>query len=483
MQVSTADVLGGAERIAWNLFETYRARGHDSYLAVGRKSSGDSAVLHMANDSAGGRWGRFWWGVHHRMQPRYARSFLARRLCRAAHRLAEPGGLIDSWRGIEDFRFPGTRQLLDLSPRPPAVVHCHNLHGKYFDLRVLPEHSRRVPVVLTLHDAWLLAGHCAHSFECERWRAGCGDCPDLSIYPPVRRDVTAFNWQRKRAIFAASRLYVATPCRWLMSKVERSMLAPAMVEGRVIPNGVDLTVFKPADKQAVRRAIGLPADAAILLFSGYGLRKNPWKDYETIHAAVRQVAQRHADRGLLFIALGATGPTEHVAGAEIRLVPFDADARTVARYYQAADIYVHAARADTFPNSVLEALACGTPVAATATGGIPEQIKPWPLANGFGPRGATCDESSATGLLVPQCDPSALAAGIVLLLDDDFLRLRMAANAAADARSRFGLQRQADAYLNWYTEILDARELRRERHTGPVLAAAPENLDATWPQR
>jgi glycosyltransferase involved in cell wall biosynthesis len=457
MQVSTADVLGGAERIAWNLFETYRARGHESYLAVGRKSSHDSAVLRIANDVARGPWGRFWWGLHHRMQPRYADSFFARRVCKAAHRLAEPGGFFDARRGLEDFRFPGTRRLLDLPPRPPDVVHCHNLHGKYFDLRALPELSRRVPVILTLHDAWLLAGHCAHSFDCERWRAGCGHCPDLAIYPPIRRDATAFNWQRKRAIFAASRLYVATPCRWLMSKVERSMLAPAVVEGRVIPNGVDLAVFKPADKAAVRRAIGLPADASILLFSGYGVRKNPWKDYDTIHAAVRQIAQRRAGHAVLFIALGEAGPTQRVAGAEMRFVPFDTDAKAVAQYCQAADIYVHAARADTFPNSVLEALACGTPVVATATGGIPEQIKPRPLSKQLGYAAAACEDGSATGVLVPQCDASALAVEIEHLLNDDALRLRMADNAAADARSRFDVQRQADAYHDWYTEILDLR--------------------------
>ena len=50
-------------------------------------------------------------------------------------------------------------------------------------------------------------------------------------------------------------------------------------------------------------------------------------------------------------------------------------AETVAPYYQAADVYLHAAKADNFPRAVLEALCCGTPVVATAVGGIPEQVK------------------------------------------------------------------------------------------------------------
>ena len=471
LQVSTADILGGAERVAWNLFQAYRDVGHESCLAVGRKYTDDPAVLHIANDRSGGPWRRFWWGVHHRAQPRYGSSRLTRHMCRAARRLAEPGSLLDDWRGIEDFRHPGTAGLLDLPSLPPDLVHCHNLHGKYFDLRELPRLSRRTPVFMTLHDAWLLAGHCAHSFNCDRWRVGCGDCPDLTIYPPLRRDGTAINWQRKRTIFADSRLYVATPSRWLLSKVERSMLAPAVVEARVIPNGTDLTVFKPADRQTARNALGVSPDASVLLFSGYGARKNIWKDYETMYAAVRQIAERPRVRDMVFIVLGEAGSTEQIGRAEVRLVPFDNDAGSVARYYQAADLYVHAARADTFPNTVLEALACGTPVVATATGGIPEQIKPWPFPPEPGRRVSATGEISATGMLVPQCDPSAMAAAIEYLLDNDALRSRMAVNAVADARSRFDLRRQAGAYLDWYTEVLAARSSRRRESADRELTA------------
>jgi hypothetical protein len=56
--------------------------------------------------------------------------------------------------------------------------------------------------MLTLHDAWLLSGHCAHSFDCQRWKTGCGECPDLDVYPASPRDATACNWRRKREILA-----------------------------------------------------------------------------------------------------------------------------------------------------------------------------------------------------------------------------------------------------------------------------------------
>ena len=92
--------------------------------------------------------------------------------------------------GLENFNFPGSRGLLCLMSPRPGVVHCHNLHGGYFDLRFLPKLSARVPTLLTLHDAWLLGGPSAHSFGCERWTTGCGPCPDFTIPPAIPVDLS-----------------------------------------------------------------------------------------------------------------------------------------------------------------------------------------------------------------------------------------------------------------------------------------------------
>ncbi len=435
LQVSSGDISGGAQKVAWNLFQSYRMLGHKSHLAVGYKRSADPDVLLISKgDGKRGR-SRFWWGVHSRLQ------LLDRdgRLSRLASKLAEPGALLNTYRGLEDFHFPGTWRLLKMTPKPPDIVHCHNLHVGYFDLRVLSWLSHQVPTVLTLHDAWLLSGHCAHSFECERWRIGCGQCPDLTIYPSIRRDATAYNWDRKREIFAQSRLYIATPSQWLMHKVKRSILAGAIVEARIIPYGVDLSVFHPANRQAVRAALGIEQDTKALLFTSNGIRRNIWKDYQTMRAAIAQVAARLHGQSVLFIALGDNGAGERIGRAEIRFVPYQENPETVARYYQAADVYMHAARADTFPNTVLEALACGTPVVVTAVGGIPEQV-----------------EDGVTGFIVPPGDASAFATRIEQLLVDDELRRRMSAEAARAARERFDLNCQASRYLEWYKAIMES---------------------------
>ncbi len=90
----------------------------------------------------------------------------------ARGRCAIRGVLLDTLRGREDFRFPASHRVLELPPRPPDVLHLHNLHGGYFDLRVLPELSARQPTVVTMHDEWLYTGHCAYTLDSERWLDG-----------------------------------------------------------------------------------------------------------------------------------------------------------------------------------------------------------------------------------------------------------------------------------------------------------------------
>lgn len=409
LHVNTKDVGGGAAKVAWDLSHAYCARGHESWMAVGWKNSDDPRVFEIP-----------------RPEPRSLVARIRRSLrYRAQRRL-----------GIEDMDFPGSHNLLSLPPRPPDVVHAHNLHGGYFDLRVLPGLSLHTPVVLLLQDAWALSGHCAHSLGCDRWRTGCGQCPNLGIYPAIERDATAYNWQRKRDVYARSRLYVAAACQWLIDKALASMLAPAIVETRVIRNGIDLGTFGPGDKAAARAALDVPQDASVLMFAAEGVRKNVWKDFELLHTAVARTSQE-TDRQVLCLALGDDAPPDHAGRAEIRFVPYQKDPAVVAQYYRAADVYVHPARADTFPTVVMEALACGKPVVATAVGGVSEQV-----ADG------------ETGFLVPPGAGERMASRIRTLIEDASLSDAMGRKAAQTAQARFGLDRQVDIYLDWYDEIL-----------------------------
>lgn len=451
--ISTADSGGGAELSAWSLFQTYRRLGHESRLAVGYKRTEDPNVVLLSPDVYRNPWARFWIRAGDTLEPFEDTVRGATRLRDLCHWVGEPRRSFDNARGHEDFHYPATQHLSKLA-ETCDLVHCYNLHGGYFDLRALEWLSRQRPVVLDLRDAWLLSGHCAHSFGCDRWKLGCGQCPDLEIYPPIRRDATAFNWRRKQEIFARSRVFVATPSQWLMNKVRSSMLAPAILESRVIPTGIDLTIFHPAERNRVRNKLDIAQNAKVLLFAANGVRRNRWKDYGTMRAAVTLLSEKLRDETLLFLALGEMGPPEQIGpSAYLRFVPHLKNPADVACYFQAADVYLHAASADTFPRSVLEALACGTPVVATNVGGIPEQLRSLGIST-------SSVQDRPTGILVAPGDSESMASAIEKLLTDEPLRQTLAANAADDARNRFDVVKQAKSYLQWYSELLDAASFR-----------------------
>jgi glycosyltransferase involved in cell wall biosynthesis len=226
-----------------------------------------------------------------------------------------------------------------------------------------------------------------------------------------------------------------------MDQVPDSLLFPAVAGSRTIPHGVDLSVFHPYDRNRAREELDLPANRMILVFVSNGIRNNPDKDYPTLLSAVHRIAEKNKQREILFIAIGENGAAEREGNREVRFIPFIRDPRLLARYYQAADMYVHASRNEAWGLTITEALACGIPVVATAVGGIVDQIR-----DGF------------NGFLTSPGDPIDMAAKVQHLLDDDAGRERIGKSAAHDARGRFDLVVQAGQYLRWYREVQIAWE-------------------------
>jgi len=438
-QINTQDGYGGAAGICRTLHQEFRRRGLVSYALVGKRKGEAPFTFLVDNDRFGSLWTSFWMALANKTAKYSGKVRGAQRTCeQVLPYVATPKRWLDFLSGREDFNFPGSENILRMIPEKPDIVHLHNLHGDYFDLRVLPILTKTVPTVLTMHDLWMLTGHCAHPFGCDKWQRGCGECPDLKSPPAVRKDATHFNWERKKNLFAASRLYVVTPSQWALDKMELSILRSGAALTRLIPNGIDLNIFSPGDMGEARAQLGLPYDMKIIMFAANGIRKSPFRDFKMMIEVVQRVSSMMRNEKILFLAIGEDSPPEKEGLGEIKFIPYVKDPYPLAVYYRAADVYLHAALADVFPTVVLEALACGTPVVATSVGGILEQIV-----------------DGRTGFLTPIGDAETMAHAVMELIADKQLQSYMSRSAVQYSALHFSKQKMVDEYLSFYAEAAE----------------------------
>ncbi|MGH3316468.1 MAG: D-inositol-3-phosphate glycosyltransferase [Nocardioidaceae bacterium] len=218
----------------------------------------------------------------------------------------------------------------------------------------------------------------------------------------------------------------------------------------VVHPGVDLDVFRPTDPAIARRRLGMPADATVLLFAG---RIQPLKAPDVLLRAVAALVERDPalrERLVVPVVGGPSGsgldePTALVDLARdlgiadvVRFVPPVSQAE-LAQWYAAATLVCVPSYNESFGLVAAEAQACGTPVVASAVGGL-----------------TTAVDDGVTGLLVAGHEPHDYARALAHVLDDPARRARMSAAAVRHAH-RFGWERTAQDTLRVYEQAVLSR--------------------------
>lgn len=251
----------------------------------------------------------------------------------------------------------------------PDVIHLHNLHGYYINIEILFGALKQMdkPVVWTLHDCWAYTGHCAYytSKDCHKWMTGCGHCTQKRCYPTsVLLDNSRYNFEKKKSIFGnCPNLTIVTPSQWLAGEVGKSFLS--VYPRKVIYNGIDLDVFKPAQSD-FRKMFHLEDKMIILGVA------NVWTERKGLYV-FDDLAQR-LDDTYKVVLVGITKKQRSQMNSRILCIDRTSSKEELAEIYTAADLFLNPSVEETMGLTTVEALACGTNVLVSNCTALPEIV-------------------------------------------------------------------------------------------------------------
>lgn len=344
-----------------------------------------------------------------------------------------------TWRmGLNDIHCVSSYKIAKFQPFLEAdVVNIHGWHSNYFNYLAVPKLGRIKPLVSTLHDMWPITGHCAQSFDCQRWKTGCGKCPYPKAYPPVGRDASAIEWKLKRRMYQKVKglMTVVGPSEWVCDMARESMCGHLPIYQ--VPNGIDVDYYYPRDKAESRKEFGIQEGRPVIMFIAASLA-NRMKGSDLFVEAMRVLKPEWRRDAMLLLVGGEAQTIAQTVNMEYVAPGYISDDNLKAMAYSAADICVMPSRAETQGIVLMESMACGTPVASFDAGGMGEVVKKGP-----------------GGLLAEPENAGQLAQNIATMLEDDALRQTLAKQGLQSVLDHYTTRRNAEQYVEVYKKTIE----------------------------
>jgi glycosyltransferase involved in cell wall biosynthesis len=335
----------------------------------------------------------------------------------------------------------GTRRLLC----PPGseelkrvdVVHLHTV-ADWFDVpRWLEALPRTISVVISVHDMWHVTGGCFLYRGCDRYATQiqpCISCPILKW--PASRFLAKAAHSRKLRVYRNCGARMIVNSQWSAEIAERSPVAKACGGVEVIPPGIDTTLFKPRDKELCRKHFDLPEHAFVIVTGGASLTDEN-KNVQWLLQLLSVLPDRD---GIMILAFGE-GAVPVPPGLNVRFTGRIRERRDLACLLSAADVFVSASLMETYGLTLVEAMACGTPVVALRVGGIPE----------------AAPDGQAAILCLPQ-DGAALIEAITKLRNSPQLRHKLGNFGYETTHTRNAASLFANKFAQLYRDCVSSRQ-------------------------
>lgn len=331
-----------------------------------------------------------------------------------------------------------TRRLIEhLEHFMPDVLHLHDLHGYFVNIRPLIDYlkAKRIPTVWTFHSEFMYTGKCGHAFDCEKWKTECHNCPDLKGYPKsLFFDFTTRMFQEKQSMFADfEQVHLVAPSEWLANRMRQSIVRDKPIS--VVHNGLDIATFYRRDTKELRSSLRLTNEYVVLSVGSNllsELKGGRW---------VLELAKRNPNADMVFVMVGVEQVPKQIP-ANVKMIPRIFNQNLLAEYYSLADVLLLTSTKETFSMVCAESLACGTPVIGFDSGAPKEVALP-----GFGE-------------FVPYSDLEALES-LLLRVKTGEVPLMSSTECEQFARARYSKDSMVKAYESIYQQLINRHTCRQ----------------------
>jgi glycosyltransferase involved in cell wall biosynthesis len=322
--VNHTDFGGGAEKIALALLNAYLGFGWEAWLFVGEKRTDHPKVISLQREA----------NLCQKLRSKFGSE------------------------GLEKERYVGLSEAFSELNFHPSLLHLHNIHGGYFDLKQIIDLSREFQILQTCHDFWPITGHCAFPMRCEGYLEHCKSCPDPIRYPAESKEKIPGLYALKKTIYQQSNIHSVVVSSYQAELFSKANLTQEKMS--ILPNGINKDVFYPGSRSESRKALGLDPNQTYVLISGKFSEANRYRDYKAVLLVLDYFEAMHPS--VKFVLTGYQGIGSFQEKFNVVYLGEIKEESKMASIYRASNVLFHPSLADSQGLTVLEAIACGTPV-------------------------------------------------------------------------------------------------------------------------
>lgn len=411
--VNKWDIGGGAARAAFRLANALKCDGHDVTYFVNEKNSQLDWVM-VANE----------FDLFDKEERSQVNIDFNRTVCSNTY-------------------FSSTQSLLSknslIEMSKADVVNIHWVE-KFLSTRAIKSIlDLQKPIVWTLHDERPLTGGCHYTAGCKQnVTSECLGC--IQLNEPAR-DIPNSDFNLKMKLLAGTNITFVSPSHWLADQAKKSKIfSDHRIE--VIPNSVEVDIFKPHNKKLAREILHLPQDGFIILF-GCQDAKEKRKGYDLLIEAMgfflndTLIQSRYNNKKPHVLMFGEDGKNQWELNVDRTFLGKISDDAELALIYSAADLFVLPSTEDNLPNTVLESMACGTPCVSFNLGGTSDMVR-----------------SGESGFLSAVPNARGFSQMILNAYLNPFLMETMSIKCVDIVRSEFTKEIQVENYIKIFSDIL-----------------------------